>query len=713
MFERRLLYSLTATLFLSALLPGSVFPPSALASPTASITIDPLSSSGVFNREILGIHIPYYVAEPVVYNPAFFSRLRDLAPTRVRWPDGNNSCTYNWKIDGLFRDTLSTEYGIGIDEVAGLCDSLNTKLQIAVNFGTMNAADAGDLVEYCNSTDITRGWGSTRASRGHPQPYNVQDWEIGNELDGPHMWAYSWSAEDPLKYYFGGSEERRGIYTTLYESAPKGDLFVSDGLPSQRFLIRFPDVVPQSDSVSIGTSGETMQPWSRVDDLDLEGSGRYYEMDYSQSVLRFGDGTHGDIPPAGWQILCEYTTANHDGALAFIDSMRSRDPSLRIGGCMFPEGWGGDTLTDILSRADFITRHHYTSEYHTSTSPSFAERMTYASTALGGLYEWRGMIENSAGVYADSIGLGFTEWNYILEAPVEDASLASALFTAEMLGSLASASGTLKLSMANRYGLVQEDGWDSYFCLLTPPPAYVPRPAFYAFKMFSRHFGQILVSNQVSSPFFEVEGYMYPCLVAYSSVSPARDTLYLVVVNRDSVQSLATQIDVSGITSPGSSATVRTLNGSELYSTNEQDSTAVVLRDSTVAWAGSEISYTFPAHSVTQMEFSLSTTGIAGPGSGRGSAAVPRSLRCFPTPFCGHAEIEFSLPNGGRTQVGVYNIAGQKVKTLLWGNLEKGWHHLSWDGRNDAGLGLPSGVYFVQLLVGGDTLLRRKMVLLR
>jgi len=71
------------------------------------------------------------------------------------------------------------------------------------------------------------------------------------------------------------------------------------------------------------------------------------------------------------------------------------------------------------------------------------------------------------------------------------------------------------------------------------------------------------------------------------------------------------------------------------------------------------------------------------------------------------------VPNSGRADIGVYNIAGQKVKSLLRGNLEKGWHHLSWDGRNDVGLGLPSGVYLVQLSAGGDTLLRRKIVLLR
>ena len=41
--------------------------------------------------------------------------------------------------------------------------------------------DARDWVEYCNG-DASTPWGSLRASRGSPEPYNVSTWYLGNEI---------------------------------------------------------------------------------------------------------------------------------------------------------------------------------------------------------------------------------------------------------------------------------------------------------------------------------------------------------------------------------------------------------------------------------------------------------------------------------------------------------------------------------------------------
>lgn len=234
----------------------------------AEISIHAGSELGEVNRNILGTNIMFDKPQWYVLNPAFKSRMNELKNSTVRWPGGNSSGVYNWKIDGCFRDTLGMGYGVNIMEIAKVCDAIGANLQIVVNFGTMNAQDAAHLVEFCNGP-VTSEWGHIRDSLGHPEPFNVKYWEIGNEMNGAHMWHYAWTAENKKKYFFGGSEERRGTLPPMPHGPRfKGDLVRSKGLPNQKFLIRFPDVAVGSDSVWVFSDTSNIELWTRVDDLD-------------------------------------------------------------------------------------------------------------------------------------------------------------------------------------------------------------------------------------------------------------------------------------------------------------------------------------------------------------------------------------------------------------------------------------------------------------
>ena len=68
---------------------------------------------------------------------------------------------------------------------------------IAVNLGTGSIKDAGDLVEYCNHPGGTY-WSDLRAQNGHPEPYNIKYWCLGNEMEGSWQ-AGHLSAEDYTK----------------------------------------------------------------------------------------------------------------------------------------------------------------------------------------------------------------------------------------------------------------------------------------------------------------------------------------------------------------------------------------------------------------------------------------------------------------------------------------------------------------------------------
>lgn len=234
--------------------------------PDPSISVDAAHPLGPVGRDLFGMNVPVHTLLTTLQSPLVLERMKTLGPSRVRWPGGNEACIYNWKIHGFYRDTMSVSWGPNIDDIASWCDSVGAELQITVNFGTMRAQDAADLVEYCNSPDTLSGWGALRRSRGHSQPFGVRYWEIGNELYSPNMWSYSWSATDPEKYYFGGSEERRGVVHAPQGTRFKGDFHVSNGEANQEYDILYPDVAPGSDTVRIGADTSSFSVWTRTED---------------------------------------------------------------------------------------------------------------------------------------------------------------------------------------------------------------------------------------------------------------------------------------------------------------------------------------------------------------------------------------------------------------------------------------------------------------
>ena len=97
------------------------------------------------------------------------------------------------------------------------------------------------------------------------------------------------------------------------------------------------------------------------------------------------------------------------------------------------------------------------------------------------------------------------------------------------------------------------------------------------------------------------------------------------------------------------------------------------------------------------------------------SATWPEALFLapnYPNPFNASTAIPFSLPASGVVQLAVYNLAGQKVAQLIHGHRPAGTYTIHWDGRDQSGRALASGVYLYRLQVGARVE-TRKLVLLR
>jgi flagellar hook assembly protein FlgD len=84
----------------------------------------------------------------------------------------------------------------------------------------------------------------------------------------------------------------------------------------------------------------------------------------------------------------------------------------------------------------------------------------------------------------------------------------------------------------------------------------------------------------------------------------------------------------------------------------------------------------------------------------------------YPNPFNPATEIKFAVAGPGRVVLRIYDIVGRPVRTLLDDTKERGYHAVVWDGRDDSGRPVASGVYFYSIQAPGCEE-RKKMVLIR
>ena len=86
---------------------------------------------------------------------------------------------------------------------------------------------------------------------------------------------------------------------------------------------------------------------------------------------------------------------------------------------------------------------------------------------------------------------------------------------------------------------------------------------------------------------------------------------------------------------------------------------------------------------------------------------------CSPNPFNPVTSVDYDIPDGGGSvDISVFDIAGRHVATLYSGHHESGTHRVAWDGRDDRGRDVASGIYFVRL-DAPEFQASRKMVLLK
>jgi flagellar hook assembly protein FlgD len=95
---------------------------------------------------------------------------------------------------------------------------------------------------------------------------------------------------------------------------------------------------------------------------------------------------------------------------------------------------------------------------------------------------------------------------------------------------------------------------------------------------------------------------------------------------------------------------------------------------------------------------------------------IPKQLvleQNYPNPVSGASSgtrIAFQLPASSRVRLDIYDIAGRRVRALVDANMGAGARSAFWDGRDDAGRRVASGVYLYRLEATGKVLAKRLVI---
>ncbi|HTX17128.1 MAG TPA: alpha-L-arabinofuranosidase C-terminal domain-containing protein [Bacteroidota bacterium] len=163
---------------------------------------------------------------------------KELGITNMRWPGGNFVMAYNWQ-DGIGPKSqrplrINLAWGgpennnVGTDEWIALNKSIGSENVVCVNLGLATISDAVGWVEYCNYPKGSY-YSDLRAKYGHPEPYNVHLWDLGNEVDGAPWELGHKDADDYVKIAREAAKAMRSVDHSIAFVASGSSYYESTG----------------------------------------------------------------------------------------------------------------------------------------------------------------------------------------------------------------------------------------------------------------------------------------------------------------------------------------------------------------------------------------------------------------------------------------------------------------------------------------------------
>ncbi len=152
------------------------------------------------------------------FRPEVIAALKSMRFGVLRFPGGNFVSSYEWRygvgdidkrppiFDPVWHAVQPND--VGTDEFLALCRLLGVDPYITVNAGFGDAWSARELVEYTNGA-VTTSMGKWRAANGHPAPYDVKFWGVGNEPWGDYQMGALSLPQFELKHNLFAKEMRK------------------------------------------------------------------------------------------------------------------------------------------------------------------------------------------------------------------------------------------------------------------------------------------------------------------------------------------------------------------------------------------------------------------------------------------------------------------------------------------------------------------------
>jgi alpha-N-arabinofuranosidase len=610
--------------------------------PPTKVVIDGGAIIGPISRGIYGVNHRYPYGGFGIwdeanedFHPRFMHNFEQGGFTGVRFPGGRIGNTYRWKraigpqsertpnVNGGALQPVTNEYGP--DEFGNLLERTGAEGNVMVNFATGSAREAADWVEYMNSPvganpNGGRDWAEVRAANGHPEPYGIRYWEVGNEFNSGDKvyWVGSGASffEKAQKYAFGGSTEFAEDRVARYADHRRG-AEVSDGSKNQNLYIRYPPV--EAGSANLFVDGTE---WTRVEGLVGAGQENVYELNESTGKITFGDGQQGNIPPKGVSVTAAYTSGPHDGFVDFYADMKAVDPTIRVGAAIHSEQF----LSAMGTRYpyDFVVVHSYGIFEDIPGGPAELHdlMMRLPKDQLGEMQHTKEAIALHAGAErAEEIEIVVTEYG---PSPWEKRGIGQmedppphylrSLDVALYIGLLMRNWIELEVPIAEKHTLTDFDPVDppegftrehkAEQAIIGPKPCFVPSATSSIFRMFTSMMGPTHVNSWVTgNPTKQIfEGTRLASLVPVSSIDE-EGNVYLIVINRDRSTEVEAEVRQRGADAAGP-LEIWSLTGPSFLSINtEDDPDRVSIERSVVEQPAEGVVYTFPPHSATAFKF--------------------------------------------------------------------------------------------------------------
>jgi alpha-L-arabinofuranosidase len=228
------------------------------------------------------------------FRPDTTSLLRQLHSGFWRLPGGNFLSNWNWydsvgdidKRPPMFDhawNSMQTN-DVGMDEFMTLCELIGVEPYITVNAGFGDAHSAAEEVEYMNGSVTTR-LGALRARNGHPKPYHVKFWDIGNEPYGE--WQIG---RTDLRYFVLKTNE---FAQAMRRADPSITLLASGAMPDEMTVtgqarkLHMSDPQAQFGSAADFTGGLLAHSWGNFDGLTehwYARAGKRFDYEHAKSL---------------------------------------------------------------------------------------------------------------------------------------------------------------------------------------------------------------------------------------------------------------------------------------------------------------------------------------------------------------------------------------------------------------------------------------------